>query len=139
MAISHVLSHTFAQQIPNDSSLTIAPSATVVVGNLLCLAILMQANRSVTSVTDTQGNTWTEHCDTVNGTIETLSIWTCPVATQLTTGDTISITFGSSTAAKTALLEEFTGTVPSGSWVDEGMVTASGSSTGPSVTAGAAT
>ncbi len=139
MAVSHVLTHTFAQEIANDSSLTIAPSGTVPVGDLLVLAILMQANRSVSTVTDTGGNTWTEHCDTVNGTIETLSIWTCPVTTQLTTGSTITITFGSSTAAKTALLEQFTGTVPTGSWVDEGIVTASGSSTGPTVTAGAAT
>src|SRR5262249_24227390 len=97
------------------SSTTLQSSAfsqAVAVNNTLLVTIAMDPNAGTVSVADSKGNTFTKDADVTNGSgtrgVRTL-ILSAPVTTALTTSDTVTVTFGTSTAAKAVSVHSVSG------------------------------
>lgn len=119
MAIASVAARGTGVSSTSGTSLTLTPSATVVVGDYLFLVIAGDNinnvdgdNSEISSVTDTQGNTWTKVAERTNGgggaaSGTTVSMWMTKVTTQLTTSDTVTVTYASAIVDKCCSAWEF--------------------------------
>ncbi|MCC7202436.1 MAG: hypothetical protein IT393_07245 [Nitrospirae bacterium] len=119
MAFSFVENHGTNKEQTSNTSLSIAPASTIPVGAVLvlfaaCDNIAVSTGDTTThSVTDSQSNTWTRVSEktfsdagvALDGV--TVSTHRCVVTTQLTTGDSITLTISSATTAKIIGLTEF--------------------------------
>lgn len=96
--------------------LTIPAATTVSVGNHLILSAVASAG-VITGVTDSKGNTWqVDRTQAVDSDAQT-SLASCKVTVSLTTGDTITVTFGGS-SHRAASVQEWSGLATS-SWFDK--------------------
>lgn len=97
--------------------LTIPAATTVSVGNHL----IGSANGSagvVTGVVDSKGNTWqVDKTEAATATADRASLFSSKITVALTTGDTITITFGAS-SHRAASIQEWSGLATS-SWFDK--------------------
>lgn len=89
-----------------STTATMAPTATVAVGRILLVSVVSPSTGTHDSVTDTSGNTY-ELLAESTGNSQTVSLWRTRVGVQLTTGSTITATFGSSIADKALGAWEF--------------------------------
>lgn len=86
------------------------PATNCTAGNLLVLLAAGRVTGTVSSVTDTKGNTWTVDKTASSGTSVCLGVCsTLQDAGALTTTDTITVTFSGSSTCAAWLLEEFFG------------------------------
>ena len=86
----------------------IAISVAPTTGNHLVLVAIMAGGRTLSSVTDTQGNTWQVDETLLNTTNHGIGIASCKVVNALTTADTISMTWDAANVAA-AVVNEYTG------------------------------
>lgn len=95
-------------------SQTVAVSAATAAGNTAVLVVKAASGKSVTGVTDTQGNTWT--VDVVGGSVGvTANVCSALMAVALTTSDTITITFSATGMGATlGAAYEYSGIATSG-------------------------
>lgn len=116
----------------NSSSTTwvISPTSTIAAGSMgvLCLGFDNAGSGGSTkllsnaTINDSVGNTWTRQLDFIydpgaaNAGVE-VGVYTAPITTQLTSGGTITITFGTATTAKTATWSQVTSGVGSVSYI----------------------
>jgi hypothetical protein len=120
MAIAAIAARGTGASSTSSTSFTMSPSATVAVDRYLILVVSTDntttadgASSDHTSVSDTGGNPWfkfSEYTNTVGGAAAdgvTVSVWGVKVATQLTTGSTITITLGTARTDKCCSLYEF--------------------------------
>lgn len=66
---------------------------------------------TITSITDSRGNTWTVVGSTTNGTAVRCSVATTPASTPLRVGDTITVTWSGSVTTAGIAVDEFRGVV----------------------------
>jgi hypothetical protein len=92
------------------TSSTIQPDSNITTGNTLILAICIDADRTVSSITDTAGNTWSKAVERSQGGMSsaTVSVWYAPITAGGGTRPTITIT-PSSGANHGAILREYSG------------------------------
>lgn len=105
------------------------------VGDTILLAILGGGGKTISSVVDSQGNTWTVDQSLVNGTVETAAIARCNVTAALGTTDTITITFSGTNAFHMANGDLYAGTL----LPDVGATCTPATTTAPTTAATAAT
>lgn len=141
MALAHVAARGTAADTASASSIGVAPTAGIALGNLLIVRVAAHnlsastgATNEHTSVTDTQGNTYTKlHEYTLsNGGASlglTVSIWAAVLTTALTTGDTVTVNISGAVIHRTISLSEFTAVSPA----LEDFEGTNGTSTTPSV------
>ena len=138
MAIAHVQTLTPATAIGNATSTTLTPSASTTAGNLLVVALAAQGNDVISSVDDSQGNTWTVGPTVANGTNEGLSIaYTLQDVAGLTGADTITVHHTTS-PGRALSCDEFSG-VDTTTPTTGSAGTATGTSAAPSATMAGAT
>lgn len=138
MAIALVQTLTPTTGVGNTTSTAVTPSAATTQGNLLVLVLVAQGNDVISSVTDTQGNTWTVGPTTANGTNEGLSIaYTLQDVAGLTGADTITVNHTTS-PGRVVTIDEFSG-VDTTTPTTGSAGTATGTSTSPSATMAGAT
>jgi len=80
----------------NNTSIDITPTTTIAAGAFVCAFVAKREITAVSSVTDTAGNVWTflgEYVNVTNANIM-VSAWGCVLTTQLTTSDTVTVTWG---------------------------------------------
>ena len=104
----------------NVSSITVTPTGTITVGKMAFLAVATDNSATVDgcgetshSVEDTAGNTWTRilECTETDGAVDDgakISLFATKVTTQLTTSNTVTVTFQSSRSDIIAMLFEAT-------------------------------
>lgn len=80
-------------------------------GNTILLAIEGGGGKTVSSIVDTQGNSWTVDESLVDGAVTTAAIARCLVAHGLSTSDTITINFSAANAFHMAVGELYTGSL----------------------------
>jgi Concanavalin A-like lectin/glucanases superfamily len=96
------------------TSLTINVTESVNVGNTIIVRVLTDYTASAPTITDSKGNTYTRDRTAPNsGTTMRAAIFSAPITSALSPGDTITITTPS-TAAKVAIADEFSGLLTSG-------------------------
>lgn len=129
-------------------TVVITPGANFTAGSFAVLALSYDNSGSggsdpYVSITDSVGNVWTSRANVLNdpgaanaGSV--LRIFTSTITT-LTTGNTITVTFGSSTTNKTWSLTEFTSNTPGGTPAFLLSATAAGSNTTPTITSSSIT
>jgi hypothetical protein len=107
MAIANV--GTRGTQVSSTANTTVAraPSATVAVGRVLFCWVAQNGNRA-TTVTDAVGNTW-EFIGSGSNTAGNArsDLWMCNVTNQLTTANTITVTFAANVTHKSMALWEY--------------------------------
>lgn len=101
----------FEQQVYSNSfttatSFNLSPSANTVTGRLLILVISIGSSRTVSSVSDTHGHTWS--IDAPSGGTRSVNIATTTVVTPITTANTITVNL-SGTSTAVILAAEFSG------------------------------
>lgn len=128
MAISSI--GTRGTQVSGAAGTTVAraPSATVAAGRVLICQVAQNGNAS-TTVTDAVGNTWEFLGSGSNSAGNARSdVWMCNVETQLTTANSITVTFGASVTHKSMSLWEFS--VDAGNILIESATAVANESTG---------
>lgn len=127
------------------TSLAVVPGSTIPAGDMAVLVVAYDNAGSggsdpYSSISDSAGNTWTSRQNSLNdpGAASAgvaFRIFTSLLTTQLTTGSTITVSFGStSVTAKAWTLSSVNGGAGTPTYVTGGQAT--GSSTTPSVTSG---
>src|SRR5262249_26543764 len=108
-------------------------SQSVAAGNTLIVTVAMDPSSTSVTVSDGKGNTYTKDADVTNGSgtsgVRTL-IFSAPITNALTTSDKITVTFGTSIAAK-AVSVHVVGGLVSASLADQSH-TGTGNSSSPS-------
>jgi hypothetical protein len=109
MAIASIGTRGTAVSGASTTTIARAPTATVAVGRCLLAHFATRENVAISTVTDAAGNTWEflgrfSHVGTGDAHSE---VWLCNVTTQLTTGTTITATFGSAVIDKCMALWEY--------------------------------
>lgn len=105
------------------------PAAGVAIGNMLVVRGYQASSSAVvSSVVDTQGNTYSEWV-AKSGTGDWIAAWKCAVTTALVSGNTITITW-SVKGDSSLVVEEFSGVANT----EDGETIATGTSTTPSAT-----
>lgn len=138
MAIAHVQTLTPVTMTGNTTHTELVPSASTTAGNLLVVALVAQGNDVISSVDDTQGNTWTVGPTVANGTNEGLSIaYTVQDVAGLTGADTITAHHTTS-PGRALTCDEFSG-IDTTTPTTGSAGTATGTSTTPSATMAGAT
>lgn len=115
-----------------QGSIARAPTGTISAGSLLVVMVgFGLASTPTVSVSDTQGNTYQQdaRADKTTGNTPHSGIFSSILDTQLTTGDTVTVTFGTNVNYPMMALFEVTG-IADTSWLDK-TATATGSSTAP--------
>jgi hypothetical protein len=136
MAIGTPVSRYGQQLSGQPGSSAISPASTIAAGTQAILFVWIgNQDKYVTSVTDTAGNTWAvdaTHTPVPPGAA--LSVASCRVATQITTGDTITVNYAVSTSGYVSLFvcevsglddtsafdKSSTGTTTTGTAIDAG-------------------
>jgi hypothetical protein len=95
------------------TSFTVPLTAVTTQGNRLILSVRGNQGHDVSSVTDTQGNTWTVDATSIVSDNVTLSMCSAYLATALTTSDSLTVTLSGSTASE-AIVCEYSGIAQSG-------------------------
>lgn len=80
-------------------------------GQTILLAVMGGGGKTVTSVVDSGGNTWTRDMQQVDSTVMTIEIWRSNLTVGLGTSSTITITFSATNAYHQALGDLYTGTL----------------------------
>lgn len=129
------------------TTIAISPASNFTAGSFAILALAYdnsgtQGADPYSSITDSVGNTWTSRQNALNdpgaaSAGSTLRIFTSTIST-LTTANTITVTFGTSTTAKSWSLSEVTAAVDFAPSYVTGAV-ATGSTTTPTITSGSIT
>lgn len=136
MAIAFVAARGSASSKSSASTLAITPSGTIAAGNFLRVDYCgSTSGSSISSVTDTQGNTYTVLADNAGSTSRTAIIGSI-LTTPLTASDTVTITLSAASGIRDATLNEYSGATLTEDVAD---VSAAGTSTTPSVGPSAAT
>ena len=82
----------------------ISPATTVAAGTLAVLLVASGQSKTAASVTDSLGNTWTVHVAGTGGTgANALSIASAQIATQITSSDTVTVTWSGATSSAAEL------------------------------------
>src|SRR5262245_29204228 len=84
-----------------STSIAFNPTAAVSVGNTILLSFAMDPTAGAVTATDTQGNVYTKDADVANGSGTTgvrSVVFSAPILYALSTSDTITINFASTTA-----------------------------------------
>lgn len=121
----------------SGTTVVVTPVANAGAGNLLVMATASGGNQS-RSVADTKGNTWTAAADNNGASSRLVLFWTVQNGGALTTGDTITVTYGASLANATVIVDEFSG-MQSANPVDASGVNTSSTTTAMTVTSNALT
>lgn len=105
----------FVQQVysnttANSSTHAITPSANTSTGNRLIMVMTVGNSRTVSSIVDTQGNTWA--IDRESGGARSTVIMSAYLTTPLTTSDTITITLNAASPGD-IIAGEFSGLIAS--------------------------
>lgn len=108
-----------------------SPASTIAAGTVALLFACCNTTKKLSSVTDTAGNTWVvDVADNPTGA-QCVSVASCQVATQITTGGTITATWSSATSGTCDIwVEEVTGLAASS--VFDKKVSATGTGTAAS-------
>ena len=105
------------------------PASGVAAGNTLVVRIASTADEAISGIADTAGNTYTEWVPEILGN-DNVFLYRCNVASALSSGNTITVTFSNKADAMLGV-DEFSGV----STTEDGENSASGASTTPSVAA----
>lgn len=117
------------------ATLAMTTTADSPVGSLVIVAVAYRSASAISSVTDSAGNTYSGDTQTTN-TVSVRLFWSV-ITTDLPSGGTITATYASSTSAKIITAIVIAGCATSSP--ADAMVSATGTSTGPSVTSGTLT
>lgn len=108
MAIAFVQKAGAASSASTLSSLVVPVSSATTLGNTLFLGVRSAASIHISSVTDTQGNTWT--VDAYSGAANNAgNLVRCSNAKALSTSDSVTINFSGASSVPCATLVEFSG------------------------------
>ena len=119
MAITSITARGSAVSNANGTTLSVSPSANIVVGKVLLVASASDNNQttdgqsSFHTVSDSKGNTWikiTEYTETDGAADDgvSVSLWLSLITTQINTTDTVTLTLGASKTDKIITLSEAT-------------------------------
>lgn len=132
MAFSAITTRGSNTEQSSDSSIAVSPSANITVGKIVLVncvtdndstAVADGVSSRHTSVTDTDGNTFTKiseytDSDGASGDGVTISTWICKVATQIDTTDAITLTVASNVTDKIISIFEVTSSLGNGIGVE---------------------
>lgn len=93
----------------NNTDIAVTPTGTIAAGRIAIIFVAKRQTNAVSGVTDTQNNDWTplgEFTNATNGNIM-VSAWMSRIATQLTTSDSVTVTWGVNENDICAALWEF--------------------------------
>ncbi len=125
MAIGTPTERKTASLTSQTATSAFSPATTIAAGTVAFLAACANANKSISSVTDSVGNTWAVDKTASDGT-RTVNIASCQVATQITSSDTITITWSTATSGRCDLwVQEVTGLASSSVFDKSNSATAS--------------
>jgi len=109
MAIGTPTQRYAAQSLAQGASTVFSPATTVAVNSVAILAIACLANKVASSVTDSVGNTYAVDVTAADGT-RALSFCSAQIATQITSGDTITVNWNPVTSGQVNIwVQEVTG------------------------------
>lgn len=129
MAIGTPTNHAISTPLGSATTVTVQPTGTIPVGNHVILIVGTATSNATITAADTQSNTYQVDV-TENATGRTIFIVSAKVTTQLTTSDTITVTYNGSVAQRTVRLLDVSGLAQT-SWLDQS-AHANGTSTTPS-------
>ena len=121
MAISFVQETSNIYDGTNTTSFSVAITNLPTVGNTLVMSLRNLGGNNTVTITDPRSNTWTQ-ATRATSSVQDLGIYYTNVANAYSSGDSLTITFSTSSPTKNAIIQEFSG-VLSASPVDRNVNT----------------
>lgn len=129
MAIGTPTNHGVNNPAGSGATVTKQPTGTIAVGEHIIVAVGTSTGGLTATAADTQGNTYQTDVTAAGGGARVVYIISAKVTTQLTTADTVTVTYSASASGRIMSLFSVTG-LASSSWFDQG-TSANGSSASP--------
>ena len=108
MAISFVQTSSNIYDGTNTTSFSVAITNLPTVGNTLVMSLRNLGGNNTVTITDPSSNTWTQATRSTSS-VQDLGIYYTNVANAYSSGDSLTITFSTSSPTKNAIIQEFSG------------------------------